>query len=109
MSNMRRPRIEWHQEILDSEVLENLDHAAADYDELLIELAERHPCPKEGETPEHIAKQIGYWVTEEDATESDFSTPISDDIEGEEGRKMALGYIGVKAFEFADKGTVPEI
>ena len=106
---MRRPRTEWHQEILDDDILDDLNYAAEEYSELLERLANRHPSPSPGETPEHIAKQIGFWVTEKDETEDDFSTPAYDDVDGDEGQKMALGYIGVKAFELAEIGTVPDI
>lgn len=106
---MRRPRTDWHQEILETAILENLDDAADRHDELLIELAQRHTDPSPGETPEFIAKQIGYWVVESGDTDAGFSTPACNDTNGEEGKKMALGYIGVKAFELADIGSVPEV
>lgn len=105
---MRRPRTEWHQEVLDSDVLENLNSASEDNSDQLRELAGRFPSPQPGETPEQIAKQIGFWMVEEDDT-GDFSTPATNDVDGEEGERMAMGYIGVKALEFADIGTTPDI
>lgn len=104
---MRRPRTEWHREVLDNGILENLDSATEGNSEKLSDLAERFPSPQPGETPEQIAKQIGFWMVEEDDT-GDFSTPVMDDVDGEEGKKMAMGYIGVKALEFADIGSEPD-
>lgn len=106
---MRRPRTEWHEEVLEDSILSNLNSAVEDYDEeKLVSLTERLSSdPNPGETPEFIAAEIGHWITEQEG--SDFSTPAYDDTEGREGKRLALGYIGVKGFEAADVGTVPDI
>lgn len=103
---MRRPRKEWHEEVLDSDVLRNLDAAVDSCEnERVIKLVERlatEPFP--GETPEFLAKQVGNWLC--DRGGDDFRTPVSNDTDGKEGESLALGYIGVKAFEIADFGDV---
>lgn len=105
---MRRPRDEWHQEVLKDKIIRNLDSAVDDCDEELEKLAVRlSDDPYPGETPEFIAKQIGNWITER--SDEDFSTPVYQDTSGKEGERMALGYIGVKGFEIAEIGSVPVV
>lgn len=105
---MRRPRTEWHQEVLDDRVIDSLDASIENHSDLLNELASRFSSPAEGETPEFVAKQIGNWIEEREETNNDFTAPVYDDTDGKEGAGMAMGYIGVKGWELADIGTVPE-
>lgn len=105
---MRRPRTAWHQEVLDDQVLDALDESIDTHSDMLENLASRLSSTTEGESPEFLAKQIGHWITDRDETNTDFSTPVNEDTDGTEGVRMAEGYIGVKGWELADIGTVPE-
>lgn len=105
---MRRPRTEWHQEVLDDRVINTLDESIEMHSDLLNDLATRFNTTAEGETPEFVAKQIGSWLEGREDTGNDFSAPIYDDTDGNEGAAMAMGYIGVKGWELADIGVVPE-
>lgn len=105
---MRRPRTAWHQEVLDNQVIDTLDNSINTHSDLLEDIASQFSSPSEGEPPEFLAKQIGHWITDRDETNTDFSAPVHEDTDGIEGARMALGYIGVKGWELADIGTVPE-
>lgn len=97
---MNRPADHWHREILGPGILSNLDSAMESYEESLVRLAELFESESPGATPEFLARQIGYWLVEKERT-PDFDTPVYDDTDGDEGEKLALGYIGVNAFKLA--------
>lgn len=100
---MSRPYDYWHKEILSEDILDNLDAVLSSYEEILIRLAQMYEEGSEGAPPEFLARQVGYWLVEQEKT-PEFTTPVYRDTDGKEGEKLALGYIGVIAYKLS-RGT----
>lgn len=100
---MRTPHDYWHREVLDESIISRLDTAVQDSDSAqLICTAKRLTVSRQdGETPEYLAKTIGYMIA--DALGNDFTTPAQNDTDGREGESLAYGYIGIKAIELASE------
>lgn len=101
---MRRPTTYWQDEIIDDDTLEKLDEGIQTFDGTVRKYAEARGCGVEGETPEFIAKTIGYMVYDSDETDQDIESPI-DSLGDNEGKKLAFGYIGVKGMERMNIGV----
>lgn len=107
---MRRPTTYWQDEIIDDDRLEELDEGIEKFEEIVCRCTESLGCGVEGETPEYLAKTIGYMVYQSGETDEDIGSPV-ESMDGNEGKKLAFGYIGVKGMERSGIGiasTAPE-
>lgn len=100
---MECPSKRWPKAIFDTDDLKSLEEDFSSCEHDILQFVEHHyengTAPNE--SPEMAACLIGQ-IAYENHGEDDYFIRIIDDIEGEEGRKLAMGYIGIQAIQEAD-------
>jgi hypothetical protein len=100
---MEAPSKRWPNAIFDTDDLEGLKQDFSSCENDILEFVEHHyeDGTAPNESPEMAALYIGNMAYENHG-EDDYFIGVVNDIEGEKGRKLAKGYIGIQAIREAD-------
>lgn len=100
---METPSERWPKAIFDSSDLETLEDDFKSCKQDILQFVEHHyeNGTSPVETSEMAACFIGN-IAYENHGEDDYFIGVIDDIDGEEGKKLAKGYIGIQAIQEAD-------
>lgn len=100
---MESPSKRWPEAIFEGDDLDQLRCDFRSCKHAIVQWVENHYADGTscGETPEMAALLIGHFAYM-NHKEDDYFVQIIEGIEGDEGKKLAKGYIGIQAIEKAD-------